>query len=87
MGIRYTRRTMKQTAVEWLVEQIKSDQNQKSLSASEWMQVINQAKQMEKEQSITDYKHGQNNGYMYRDGNGELIQAEQYYNETYARHN
>lgn len=39
-----------QTAVEWLAEQIKSDQNQKALSASEWMQVIEQAKQMEKEQ-------------------------------------
>ena len=40
-----------QTAVEWLVEQIKSDQNQKALSASEWMEVIEQAKQMEKEQT------------------------------------
>ena len=42
----------KQTAVEWLVEQIKSDQNQKALSASEWMEVIEQAKAMEKEQII-----------------------------------
>lgn len=42
----------KQTAVEWLVEQIKSDQNQKALSASEWMQVIEKAKEMEKEQII-----------------------------------
>lgn len=40
----------KQTAVEWLVDQIKSDQNQKALSASDWMKVIDQAKQMEKEQ-------------------------------------
>ena len=39
-----------QTAVEWLVDQIKSDQNQKALSASEWMEVIDKAKQMEKEQ-------------------------------------
>ena len=42
----------KQTAVEWLVEQIKSDQNQKALSASEWMQVIDQTKQMEREQTM-----------------------------------
>ena len=41
-----------QTAVEWLVEQIKSDQNQKALSATEWMKVIEKAKQMEKEQMI-----------------------------------
>ena len=43
----------KQTAVEWLVEQIKSDQNQKALSPDEWMKVIEQAKQMEKEQTCT----------------------------------
>ena len=42
----------KQTAVEWLVEQIKSDQNQKALSASEWMEVIERAKEIEKEQII-----------------------------------
>ena len=30
----------KLTAVEWLIEQIKSDQNQKALSPSEWMQVL-----------------------------------------------
>ena len=43
---------MKQTAVNWLVEQIKSEQNQKALSSNEWMQVINQSKQMEQEQMI-----------------------------------
>ena len=42
----------KQTAVNWLIEQIKSDQNQKALSASEWMQVIEEAKAMEREQII-----------------------------------
>jgi len=41
---------MAQTAVEWLVEQIKSDQNQKALSPNEWMKVIEQAKAIEKEQ-------------------------------------
>lgn len=38
---------MTQTALEWLIEQIKSDQNQKALSAKEWMEVVEQAKQME----------------------------------------
>ena len=42
----------KETAVEWLVEQIKSDQNQKALSASEWMEVIKQAKAIEREQML-----------------------------------
>lgn len=40
----------KKTAVEWLIEQIKSDQNQKALSPSEWMQVLERAKRMEIEQ-------------------------------------
>lgn len=68
----------KQTAVEWLVEQIKSDQNQKSLSASEWMQVINQAKQMEKEQILDAY------GIVETTEQGDIMNAEQYYNETYG---
>lgn len=76
---------MKQTAVEWLVEQIKSDQNQKALSASEWMQVINQAKQMEKEQLIDAY-------YQCGRDNFEHIKvvnrsATDYYNETYGKQN
>lgn len=48
----------KQTAVEWLVEQIKSDQNQKALSPDEWMEVIEQAKAMEKEQISNAYVYG-----------------------------
>jgi hypothetical protein len=67
---------MKQTAVEWLVEQITNG----DISAR---QAIQQAKEMEREQILESYKHGQNNGYMYRDGNSNIIQAEQYYNETY----
>ena len=66
---------MKQTAVQWLVEQIKSDQNQKALSASEWMQVIEQAKAMEKEQ-IKD-------AWLNSLTKGDYNSAEQYYNETF----
>ena len=68
-----------QTAVEWLVEQIKSDQNQKALSASEWMQVIEQAKQMEKEQIVDAHYQG------YRNDIGTTEISEQYYNETYKK--
>ena len=46
------------TAVDWLVEQIKSDQNQKALSATEWIEVIEQAKQMEKEQMEAAWNNG-----------------------------
>ena len=69
---------MKQTAVEWLVEQIKNDQNQKALSASEWMQVIEKAKAIEKEQSKIDYETGQaSTKFKFP------LSAEQYYQETY----
>jgi hypothetical protein len=64
--------TTKQTAVEWLFEQIKSDQYQKALSLSEWMKVIEQAKAIEKEQIIEAYCNGDDN-----------ISAQQYYNETF----
>lgn len=71
----------KQTAVEWLVEQIKSDQNQKALSASEWMDVIEQAKKMEKQQMFEFAR-----GFWYY-GNGSdappvyLEDVEKYYNK------
>ena len=72
-----------QTAVEWLVDQIKSDQNQKALSASEWIEVIEQAKQMEKEQIINAWRNGDNDS-MYEPKQLDE-QAEQYYNETYNK--
>ena len=53
---------MKKTAVEWLVEQIKSDQYQKALSLSEWLKVFEQAKAMEKEQSHAEYMRGWKDG-------------------------
>lgn len=68
---------MKQTAVEWLYEEL-------ILEGINVPKVFyDKAKEMEKEQILESYKHGQNNGYMYRDGNSNIIQAEQYYNETY----
>ena len=84
---------MKQTAVEWLVEQIKSDQNQKSLSASEWMQVIEQAKAMEKEQHQESFNKGYDRrNYIHDFEYGgveyweeEPKEFEQYYNETYGK--
>lgn len=67
---------MKQTAVNWLVEQIKSDQNQKALSANEWMQVIEKAKDIEKQQIM--------DAWMATDNELQRLAAEQYYNKTYG---
>ena len=75
---------MKQTAVEWLEQEfIKLEKTTGVFGVM--YEIIEQAKAMEKEQCINDYKHGQNNGYMYRDGQSKIIEAEQYYNETYGK--
>ena len=74
---------MKQTAVEWLVEQICWDH------IHEWKNEIEQAKQMEKEQIIDAYEE-QNVKWepeFYEDGTMSITNkfrdAEQYYNETF----
>ena len=73
-----------QTAVNWLVDQIKSDQNQKALSASEWMEVIEQAKQMEKQQHdntwVDSRIEDRGEGFI-----GREKTFEQYYTETYGK--
>ena len=66
---------MKQTAVEWLVEQICGDHT------SEWQEQIEQAKAMEKQQIIDAY-------YQIGKDHQDMIfpiekNAEQYYTETY----
>jgi len=69
----------KETAVEWLVDQIKSDQNQKALSPDEWMEVIAQAKAMEKEQITHAYVYGSSYGIDLDKG----LQPNNYFKETY----
>ena len=61
---------MKQTAVEWLMEQICGDHT------SEWQEQIEQAKAMEKEQIIDAWDNG-------CEDDGIIDNAEQYYNETF----
>ena len=47
-----------QTAIDWLVDQIKSVDNQKALSAEDWLEVIKNAKAMEKNQIEVAYSSG-----------------------------
>lgn len=42
----------KQTSVEWLIEQIKNDHNEKCLTELEWIKIFEQAKEMHKEELI-----------------------------------
>jgi len=65
----------KQTSVEWLAEQIKFTNKE---MYAELQDVIEQAKQMEKEQIINTFKDAQ----LFKIMNYET-RAEQYYNETY----
>ena len=72
---------MKQTAVALIFEKFNllSDKDFKSWMLNNYDELF----EMEKEQILESYKHGQNNGYMYRDGNSNIIRAYQYYNETF----
>jgi hypothetical protein len=65
---------MKQTAVEWLVEQI---ENYRALTRDSAEKVISQAKEMEKEQIRRAFCHGE----VARD----RIDSIEYYNETYGK--
>jgi hypothetical protein len=63
--------TKKQTAVEWLVDELKNEEGIDFIPTS----IFNQAKAMEKQQ----IKNTFNNGYLNHKTN-----AEQYYNENYG---
>lgn len=84
------------TAVEWLVEQLTEIdhgcinktflQNSKSLAGRKLNDLFTQAKQMEKEQIVEAYKAKFGVG---TDPKWKALrqdQAEQYYNETYGKH-
>jgi len=65
---------MKKTAVEWLKEQIECFGNKHELQMS-WAtldELLEQAKEMEKEQIVNAFNNGENKS------------AELYYNETYG---
>ena len=66
----------KQTVVEWLVD------NLHYLHSTKWNDILEQAKEMDKEQKIIDYEMGYING-----GNQKSISGEQYYNKTYGGSN
>ena len=65
----------KQTAVDWLVNRIENG----DYTPNEWPEVIEQAKEMEKEQIVNAWKA--------TDNELQKIAAEQYYNETYGKEN
>jgi hypothetical protein len=67
----------KQTAVEWLVEQCPRIETIVAYS------ILQQAKEMEKQQIIDAWDNGYDRGYGYTDA--KFDSAEQYYNETFNK--
>jgi hypothetical protein len=84
---------VKQTAVEWLVEEITfSERNlynwmwiklKTTVQGYNLTKIIEKAKEMEKEQIME--AHGDERDYLTDSGNFITISAEQYYNETYKK--
>ena len=71
---------MKQTAVEWLVEQLESHNG---VTRTEFENVIQQAKEMEKHQIIEAFWNGDNTDCLSEQNAKEF--AEQYYNESFKK--
>lgn len=71
---------MKETAVEWLIKQIKEDQTIKAKSMGEWNTVFHQSKEMEKEQIIEAVE-----SICINEKTGEFLNGEQYYNEVFIK--
>jgi len=67
-----------QTAVDWLIEQVKSEEWQEA-TIKEWIEAFEQAKAMEKEQIIKAFESQKNCVEKYYE------YAEQYYTETYNK--
>jgi hypothetical protein len=72
----------KQTAVEWLFKQLWETPKDKFT----WYAILEQAKQMEKEQIIDAYRHGFTEGTCFGATTiYKFITAEEYYNETFNK--
>ncbi len=70
----------KQTAVEWLIEQIIIHESLEKLSPYHTLELFEQALAMEKEQIVDAFNEGNQS-----DWNNEIADGgEQYYNETYG---
>ena len=76
----------KQSSIEWLISHIAEDQTVKAKSQSEWLEIIEQAKAMHKEEMDKVAGDFWNEGasYMY-DGKRRYKSFEEYYNETFEK--
>jgi hypothetical protein len=72
-----------QTAVEWLITEVKKFN---TIITREYMlMLLEQAKEMEKEQIIQAFEQGENNSVDYFNPENKIKESEQYYNETFKK--
>ncbi len=69
-----------QTAVEWLYLQMKKYCDDSNVPND----LLEQAKEIEKEQIINAFEQGENNSVDYFNPENRIKESEQYYNETYG---
>jgi len=74
----------KQTAVEWLVEQVNSDCLNSAFIRPD---LIKEAKEMEKQQKMNDYAKGKVNYNSVLNGIGKNISPEEFYEQEYGGEN
>ena len=75
---------MKQTAVEWLENNVWELDNENFTVPNRLLEMISYAKEMEKQQIIDAYIDGSNEGLRFT-GSKLIKTAEQYYNETFNK--
>ena len=75
----------KMTAVEWLAEQFDSIVELYPSQFESINNAIQQAKEMDKQQKIEDYRSGRTDQQSDKTGKSYNRRAEQYYNETYNK--
>ena len=73
---------MEVTAVEWILQYLKNVKPNEFCSIEKIKKLLEQAKEMEKQQIIDAYKQGQYDSEPIRE-----TDAEQYYNQTYGKAN
>ena len=72
----------KQCSIDWLIDQIKNVDNQKNLTGAQWIDVVEQAKAMHKEEIINSYEDGHLMGSSNLENTGK-----QHYYETFGGNN
>ena len=78
----------KQTAVEWLINNLFQDNFficTGGIEDEDLVEYIKKAKSMEKEQIKNAFNEGQNNSLDYFIPNNKMSESEQYYEETYGK--